>query len=103
MGSGKDKLGVGRSYDPGSITRGTACLTWVYISRLGGRSMGLGPSGSSRTHAAASTALEAALEGHGRSQRIGRWPGGRSSVATSGKIPPASTAAPVMYRFAGLS
>jgi hypothetical protein len=29
------------------------------------------PSGSSRTRAAASTAFEAALEGHGRSQQIG--------------------------------
>jgi hypothetical protein len=33
--------------------------------------MGLGPSGPSRTHAAASTAFEAALEGHGRSQQMG--------------------------------
>src|SRR5215213_3636002 len=43
----------------------------VYIGRFEGRNMvglGLGPS---RTHAAASTAFEAALKGHGRSQQIG--------------------------------
>ena len=54
-----------------SIMRGTAHLTWMYISRLEGRDMGLGPLGPSRTHAAASTAFAAALEGHGRSQQIG--------------------------------
>jgi hypothetical protein len=43
----------------------------VYISRFEGRNTGLGPLGSSRTHAAASTAFEAALERHARSQRIG--------------------------------
>jgi hypothetical protein len=40
----------------------------VYIRRLEGRNMRLGPLGPSRTHAAASTAFEAALEGHGRGQ-----------------------------------
>src|SRR5215208_709711 len=58
-----------------SIMRGTAHLTWMYISRLEGRDMGLGPLGPSRTHAAASTAFAAALEGHGRSQQIRGRPG----------------------------
>ena len=42
------------------------CIGWHK-----GRSMGLGPYGSSRTHAAATTAFEVTLEGHGRSQQIG--------------------------------
>jgi hypothetical protein len=37
----------------------------VDISGFGVRYTGLGPFGPSRTHAAASTAFEAALEGHG--------------------------------------
>ncbi len=42
----------------------------VYIGCLEGRDMRLRPLAPSKTHAAASTAFEAALEGHGRSQQI---------------------------------